>query len=274
MTLSELITLAYAEDLPLGDVTTDNLSVKTQMGDAQVIAKEDLVLAGREVFSSCIRHICPDAQVRWQFKDGDLVLAKQTMCWIKADLIQLLKAERVALNFLGHLCGIATLTRCFVQETRDTGCKILDTRKTTPLLRELEKSAVRAGGGVSHRRSLSEAVLIKENHIRAVGGIAPAVRSIRAAFHGKIEVECSDLKEVQEAVNLRVDRILLDNMDNEMTARARESIPATIEVEASGNMTLERIKSVAELGVDFISVGALTHSAPTADISMLFEWRR
>ena len=274
MTLSELITLAYAEDLPLGDVTTENLNVKMQMGDAQVVAKEDLVLAGREVFTACILHICPEAQIRWQFENGAFVLAKQTICWIKCDLIQLLKAERVALNFLGRLSGIATLTRCFVQEARDTGCKILDTRKTTPLLRDLEKAAVGAGGGHSHRSNLSAAVLIKENHIRAVGGISPAVRAIRAAHQGTIEVECTNLKEVREAVNLRVDRILLDNMDNETIAKAREMIPATIEVEASGNMTLERIKSVAELGMDFISVGALTHSAPTADISMIFEWRK
>lgn len=274
MTLDELISQAYAEDIPNGDLTTDNLNLKARPGDAQILAKEDLVLAGRDVFSKCIRHICPEAELRWQFKDGDLALNKQTLCWIKGDLLLLLKAERVALNFLGRLSGIATLTRCFVAETRDTNCKILDTRKTTPLLRDLEKAAVRAGGGVSHRRDLSQAVLVKENHLRAAGGMSNAIRAIRIHHDGKIEVECSNPQEVQEAVNLKVDRILLDNMDNELIRTSRERIPATIEVEASGNMNLQRISSVAKLGVDFISVGALTHSAPTADVSMIFEWSR
>lgn len=272
MNLSELITQAYAEDLPNGDLTTENLSLGKRIGDAQVIAKEDLVLAGREVFTKCILFICPEAEIRWQFEDGDFALEKQTLCWIKADLPLLLRAERVALNFLGHLSGIATLTRCFAQATRDTSCKILDTRKTTPLLRELEKAAVLAGGGTNHRRHLSDAILVKENHIRAMGGIGAAVRAIRKTYDGAIEVECTNLKEVSEAVNLAVERILLDNMNDDLIRQAREQIPATIEVEASGNMHLERISKVAHLGVDYISVGALTHSAPCADISMVFEW--
>lgn len=273
MTIAQLIAEAYEEDVPNGDLTTDNLQMKECLGDAHLVAKEDLVLSGRDIFEKCVRHLVKDAQLKWQFNDGDFILAKQNVCWIKGDLLKLLKAERVALNFLGHLSGIATLTRCFVQETRDTDCKILDTRKTTPLYRMLEKKAVKDGGGTNHRLNLSSAVLIKENHIRASGGLVRAVNSIRRGHQGPIEVECSTLEEVDAAVNAGVERILLDNMNNDVLQKARERIPSTIETEASGNMTLERIASVAKIGVDYISVGALTHSAPSADFSLLFEWQ-
>jgi nicotinate-nucleotide pyrophosphorylase (carboxylating) len=272
MDLNELIAQAYAEDLPHGDVTTEQLGLREQLGDARLVAKEDLVLAGRDVFTRCIAFRDADIELKWQFNDGDLVLKQQTVCWLKGNLLRLLTAERVALNFLGRLSGIATLTRCFVQETRGTKCKILDTRKTTPLLRSLEKAAVRAGGGHNHRQSLSDAILIKENHIRAAHGLSQAVRAIRTNTRAPIEVECLSLQDVEEAMKENVQRILLDNMTNEEMTKARALIPATIEVEASGNMTLERIREVAALGVDFISVGALTHSAPCADLSLLFEW--
>jgi nicotinate-nucleotide pyrophosphorylase (carboxylating) len=191
---------------------------------------------------------------------------------LRGDLIQLLKAERVALNFLGKLSGIATLTRCFVQETKGTSCKILDTRKTTPLWRELEKEAVRTGGGTNHRMNLSQAILVKENHVRAAGSMEKAIAAIRKKTSEPIEIECSTLKEVEIAVNERVNRILLDNMTTEQLREARAAVPRQIQVEASGNMRLERIREVAATGVDFISVGALTHSAPVADFSLLFEW--
>jgi nicotinate-nucleotide pyrophosphorylase (carboxylating) len=272
MKLSELIEQAYAEDLPHGDLTTDNLGIEERVGDARLVAKEDLVLAGRDVFEACMKFAAPGASLRWQFSNGDFVLAQQTVCWLRGDLLPILRAERVALNFLGRLSGIATLTRCFVAETRETDCKILDTRKTTPLLRALERQAVKAGGGLNHRANLSTAVLIKENHIRAAGSISKAVRAIRRKVDSPLEVECSNLEEVKSAVAENVDRILLDNMSDEDMALARKLIPASIEIEASGNMTLERIRAVAKLGVDFISVGALTHSAPCADFSLLFEW--
>lgn len=274
MKLSELIAEAYKEDIPKGDVTTESLGLETRWGDARVIAKEDLVVAGTQVFESCIRHIEPEAEIRWQFKDGDLALNKQNVCWIRGDLLKLLKAERTALNFMGKLSGIATLTRCFVQAAGQTECKILDTRKTTPLLRLLEKQAVRAGGGHNHRMGLSDAVLIKENHIRAAGGLAEAVRAIRSNIGLAIETECATLDEVKIAVKERVDRILLDNMSLETMREARSIIPRSIQVEASGNMTLDRVKDVAQIGIDFISVGALTHSAPCADYSMIFEWQK
>jgi nicotinate-nucleotide pyrophosphorylase (carboxylating) len=272
MTLKQMIAEAFAEDIPRGDVTTEGLGIPERIGDAKLVAKEDLVLAGRYVFEDCVRHVVPDMQFKWQFKDGDFILKGQIVCWLKGDLLKLLKAERVSLNFLGRLSGIASLTRCFVQEVQGTKCKILDTRKTTPLWRELEKEAVRAGGGTNHRMNLSAAILIKENHIRAAGGMSAAIQAIRKKTSEPIEVECSTLEEVQNALNERVQRILLDNMSTNDILKARQMIPASVSVEASGNMNLGRVKEVAKTGVDFISVGALTHSAPCADFSLLFEW--
>ncbi len=273
MTLRQLIELSYTEDLPTGDLTTDQLALGERSGEALLIAKEDLVLSGQEIFNECVHFWSPQTELRWQFQEGDFVLNKQTVCWIRGDLTSLLKAERVALNFLGRLSGIATLTRCFVQETRGTKCKILDTRKTTPLLREWEKAAVRAGGGGNHRMSLSASVLIKDNHIRAVGDLRSTVRAVRKNHIGDIEVECRTIDEVREAVGENVQRILLDNMSTEEMRAALTLIPASIQSEASGNMRLERISEVAALGIDFISVGALTHSAPCADFSLMFDWQ-
>lgn len=273
MTLSDLIQAALREDMPRGDLTTDSLALTPRFGQARLLAKEDLVLSGTLAFEQTMLWLEPNARVQWHFKEGDLVLKKQVLCHITGDLIQILKAERVALNFVGHLCGIATLTRCYVKEVEHTKTKILDTRKTLPGYRELEKRAVVHGGGVNHRYSLSEAVLIKDNHIHVAGGLSKAVQRIRQHTDEKLEVECSSLDEVKEAVEVKVDRILLDNMDNETTRKALDLIPDHIPVEASGNMTVGRVRSVAELGVDFISVGAITHSAPTADISLLFDWQ-
>lgn len=272
LSIDERIRLAFEEDIPAGDVTTDTIFSETKNGRARLIAKEDLVLSHRSLFERAVRHICPETTFKWEFADGDFALDKQTLCVMQGDLVKILKAERVSLNFLGHLCGIATLTRCFVNQIQHTGCKILDTRKTTPLYRDLEKAAVVHGGGQNHRMNLSDAILIKENHIRASGSIRSAVNKIKAETKLPIEVETTDLEEVKTAVQLKVSRILLDNMTNEQMAEALKLIPATVKTEASGNMTLERVKSVAELGVDFISVGALTHSAPNADLSLLFEW--
>ncbi len=267
-----MIRQSYAEDIPGADITTDNLGIKNVIGDAKLVAKEDMVLAGRAAFEACVKYIDPDMRLNWQFKDGDFVLNKQVICWLRGDLLKLLKAERVALNFLGRLSGIATLTRCFVQEVHGTRCKILDTRKTTPLWRALEKEAVRAGGGQNHRMHLSAAILIKENHIRAAGGVSKAIAAIRKNTSEPVEIECLSMDDVDQAVKSGVNRILLDNMTTEQTRAAKARIPASISVEASGNMRLERVREVAETGVDYISVGALTHSAPSADVSLLFEW--
>lgn len=272
MTLLELIRAAIREDMPTGDLTTESLALTPRPGRARLIAKEDLVLSGTMAFEQTVHMLEPGAKIKWHFEEGDKVLSKQIICTIQADLIQVLKAERVALNFLGHLSGIATYTSKFVAAVAGTRTKILDTRKTTPGYRELEKKAVLHGGGVNHRFNLSSAILIKDNHISIMNGIKPAIDRVRSHSNLPIEVEADSLQKVKEAVQMNVQRILLDNMNNEILGQALAMIPSNIETEASGNMSLERVRSVANLGVNFISVGALTHSAPVADISLLFDW--
>jgi nicotinate-nucleotide pyrophosphorylase (carboxylating) len=272
MTLLELIRAAIKEDMPTGDLTTESLALTPRQGRARLVAKEDLLLSGAPAFEQTIQMLEPNAKIKWHFEEGDRILNKQIICTIQGDLIQILKAERVALNFLGHLSGISTYTAKFVAAVAGTETKILDTRKTTPGYRELEKKAVVHGGGVNHRFNLSSAILIKDNHISLMGGINEAVARVRSHTAKPIEVEADSLQKVKEAVDLKVHRILLDNMNNETLARALELIPKGIQTEASGNMTLERVKSVALLGVHYISVGALTHSAPVADISLQFDW--
>ena len=272
MTLLDLIRAAIKEDMPFGDLTTESLALKPRPGRAKLIAKQDLVLSGTGAFEQTVATIDPSAKIKWHFEEGQSVLNQQIICTLQGDLIQILKAERVALNFLMHFSGIATLTREFVKKIEGTNCKILDTRKTMPGYRELEKRAVVHGGGVNHRLSLSSAILIKDNHIAVMGGITQAVERVRAHSKENIEVEASNLEQVDECVRLNVDRILLDNMSNEQMAQAVKMIPTQIETEASGNMNLNRVGDVAKLGVDFISVGLLTHSAPSADVSLKFEW--
>ncbi len=273
MNIFSLIEQAFQEDLPQGDATTDSLAVKTYPGSAKVIAKSDLILSGKDLFERSIKHMEPDAEIKWLFDEGKIVLAKQTICTIKGNLINIVKAERVALNFLGRLSGIATLTRRYVNEVRNTDTKILDTRKTTPLYRDLEKKAVRDGGGFNHRRDLSDQVMIKENHIRIAQSLDKAIEQVRSQTNKFMTVEAHSLEDVDICVQKNVNRILLDNMDIETLKVAREKIPTHIETEASGNMTLDRVGQVAKTGVDYISVGALTHSAPVADISMIFDWK-
>jgi nicotinate-nucleotide pyrophosphorylase (carboxylating) len=268
----EMIKSALNEDMPAGDITTESLAVRPQYSEAILKAKADIVLSGSTVFEQTIQFLEPNAKLKWMFEEGDLVFKGQNICSIEGDLIQVLKAERVALNFLGRLSGIATLTRHYVKAIEGTKTKILDTRKTTPLYRELEKRAVVHGGGTNHRFNLSDAIMIKDNHISIVGGITKAVERIRRHCDLAVEVEASTLEQIKECVALNVERILLDNMNNALLKEALKLIPDHIKTEASGNMTLDRVRSVAELGVDFISVGALTHSAPTADISLLFDW--
>lgn len=275
MKLSELIKFAAEEDQPRGDVTTDNLDLGDRKIKAKLIAKEDLVLSGQEAFAKSILEFDPSVEFKWYFNDGQTVLKGQAVCIVKGSANGLLKGERIALNFLGHLSGIATFTKIFVQKISHTKTKILDTRKTTPLLRELEKKAVRDGGAQNHRMNLSEYVMIKDNHIQACGGsITEAVQRIRKhQAHAPIEVECTNMEQVREACELKVKRVMLDNMNTEQIREALAIIPPWIETEASGNITLDRVKSVAELGVHFISIGALTHSAPNADFSLQFDWK-
>lgn len=281
MNLSDLIRAALKEDMPKGDLTTECLGLAPRFGQARLMAKQDLILSGTTPFEQTVEMLEPTSKVQWHFREGERVLNRQIICHITGDLIQVLKAERVALNFIGHLSGIATLTGHFVDRIAHTKTKILDTRKTTPGYRELEKRAVAHGGGQNHRFGLSDAILIKDNHIMVAGGLRQAVERIRENTQEKIEVECGTLEDVVEAIDLGVDRILLDNMDNDSLAMAMNLIETSarssgvrVLAEASGNMSLERVKSVAEVGVDFISVGALTHSAPTADVSLLFDWQQ
>lgn len=272
MDLHQLIRAAIHEDMPKGDVTTESLALKPRDGLARLRAKEDLVLSGTMPFEQTITTLEPNARVQWHFDEGARVLKDQILCTLEGDLIQILKAERVALNFLGHLSGIATYTRRFVDAVAGTKTRILDTRKTTPGFRELEKRAVVHGGGFNHRMNLSDAILIKDNHISVMGGLRPAVERTRLHSDLPIEIEARTLEEVREAATLPVRRVLLDNMSNETLSQALALLPPTIETEASGNMTLNRVGSVAALGVGFISVGALTHSAPVADVSLQFDW--
>lgn len=272
MTLFELIRAAIQEDMPMGDLTTESLALVPRAGRARLIAKQDMILSGAPAFEQTMLMLEPQVKIKWHFEEGETVLNKQIICTLQGDLIQILKAERVALNFLMHLSGIATLTHQFVKKVRHTSTKILDTRKTTPAYRDLEKKAVVHGGGMNHRLNLSSAILVKDNHITVMGGIPAAVGRIRSHSDAKIEVEARTLDEVKDCVSLKVNRILLDNMDNAKLKEALVLVPDEIQTEASGNMSLDRVGAVAELGVDFISVGALTHSAPSADVSLLFDW--
>lgn len=272
MTLLELIRAALKEDMPTGDLTTESLALKPRQGRAKLIAKQDMILSGSAVFEQTIHALEPSAKLKWHFEEGDRILNKQIVCTLQGDLIQILKAERVALNFLMHLSGIATLTGKFVEKVGKYGTTILDTRKTLPGYRDLEKKAVIHGGGQNHRASLSSAILVKDNHITVMGGITPAVERIRSHTSSFIEVEARTLDDVKECVSLNVNRILLDNMNDELLAQAVKLVPQTVQTEASGNMSLERVESVAKIGVNFISVGALTHSAPSADLSLMFDW--
>jgi nicotinate-nucleotide pyrophosphorylase (carboxylating) len=269
--LDDLIEKAIKEDMPQGDATTEALGLKEKTGRARLVAKEDLVLSGTDLFQRAMEKLDPSIEIKWLFRDGDFVLRGQGVASLYGNQVQMLKAERIALNFLGRLSGIATLTRCFVKEIEHTRCQLLDTRKTTPLYRALEKRAVVHGGGHNHRMNLSDAILIKENHQAMVGGLQAAVEKVRKFTKSPIEVEVRTLDEVKLAVKLGVERILLDNMNDEMLEMAVKLVPSSIKTEASGNMTLDRVRRVAEIGVDFISVGALTHSAPCADLSLLFD---
>ena len=192
MTLDELIRDAFAEDIPDGDLTTDSLGLTEKIGRAYLVAKADIKLSGQDIFTKCMRHLDSTVQLRWFFKDGDTVLRQQKVASLHGDLLKIIKAERVALNFLGHLSGIATLTHLYA--TAAAPVKILDTRKTLPGYRALEKRAVLDGGGLNHRMNLSDAVLIKENHIRLAGGITAAVQAIRKKTSTAIEVEVTSLK--------------------------------------------------------------------------------
>ena len=269
--VDRLIALALEEDLgSAGDVTSQALVPADQQGRAEFLAKEPLVLAGTDVVRRVFRAVDPSITVTFSVSDGASIRDRQVFGTVTGPLRAILIGERTALNFLQRLSGVATNTARTVQALEGTRLKVLDTRKTTPGWRVLEKAAVRAGGGTNHRFGLFDGVLIKDNHLAAVGSIGEAVRRARAAVHHlmKVEVEVVDLKGVDEALAAGADALLLDNMDTPTMKKAVEKIAGRAKTEASGGIKLERLPEIAGAGVDFVSMGALTHSSRGVDISL------
>lgn len=267
-TLERIVQAALAEDVGVGDVTTDATVPADAVGTAELLVKEPGVVCGLEVAEATFRALDPDVRFEALADDGDSVEPPAVVARITGSQRALLTGERVALNFVGRLSGIATLTRRYVDAVDGTGASVLDTRKTTPGLRGLEKHAVACGGGRNHRFGLDDAVLIKDNHLRAAGSLRAAVELVREATELPVEVECETLAQVGEALELGVDAILLDNMTPPQLRDAVALTRGRARLEASGGVTLETIRAIAETGVDEISVGALTHSARSLDVSL------
>jgi nicotinate-nucleotide pyrophosphorylase (carboxylating) len=267
-----IIDAALREDMPEGDITSESMIPGDARSEAIFLAKEDGVLAGLAIARRVFEKIDPAVEFTEKFEDGAAFRKSDILACVEGPTLALLKGERTALNFLQHLSGVAAATRSFVDAVAGTKAKILDTRKTTPGLRLLEKYAVKMGGGTNHRLSLSDMILIKDNHLRYVGSVAEAVRRARAAAKPgiRIEVEAADLAQVRDALAAGADMIMLDNMNLETMREAVTLAAGRVPLEASGNMSLDRVRAVAETGVDFISVGALTHSARAVDISLEF----
>jgi nicotinate-nucleotide pyrophosphorylase (carboxylating) len=261
---------ALVEDLGKGDLTTRLTVAKDIRARAQIAAKEPTIVAGLPLLHKVCAAVGGGIDVAEVVADGARVTVGDILAGLVGPAHRLLAAERVMLNFLQHLCGVATITNRFVTAVSGCGCRIVDTRKTIPGLRVLEKYAVRVGGGFNHRHGLDDGILIKNNHITAAGGVSAAVAAARAgAPHGlKIEVECSTLGEVGEALAAGTEIILLDNMAPDTIAEAVRRIAGRALTEASGGIGLDNVRAVAEAGVDIISIGALTHSAPAIDIHM------
>ena len=262
-----LVKRALEEDLGSGDITTDAILVQDDVATAVVTAKEALILCGLDIFRRVFLHLDSGAKFPGSAaKDGSEIAAQAEIIQVKAKTSALLKGERTALNIVQRLSGIATLTRKFVDTAKPV--TILDTRKTTPGLRIFEKYAVHCGGGTNHRFGLFDAVLIKDNHIKIAGGITIAINRVRNQYSGRIEVETTNLDEVREALKMDADVIMLDNMAPETVKKAVALIDGKSKIEVSGSMGLEQLSQFSRLGVDYISVGALTHSARAVDISM------
>jgi nicotinate-nucleotide pyrophosphorylase (carboxylating) len=270
----ELVARALLEDLGSGDVTAEAVVPEDATGRATITQKEPGVLFGLDVAAEVFRQTEAGALERQSNEADWLDDVPVTVATIAGPAHALLAAERTALNFLCHLSGVATLTAMFVDRVELTGARVLDTRKTIPGLRALEKAAVAAGGGTNHRVGLYDAILIKENHAAIAGGVGEAVRKARATKPDlPVEVECRDLDEVREAMDAGADRLLLDNMDP-IELREAVSVRGSAErpeLEASGGVTLVNVREIAETGVDYVSVGALTHSAPALDLSMIID---
>ncbi len=273
--IREVVNTALKEDIGSGDITSNTLIHKGQTGEGVIFAKEEGILAGIQIAKEVYKQVDPGISFTFLKRDGEKVKPKEKVARIKGKLRSILSGERTALNFLQSLSGIATLTSEFVKKTRGTKAQILDTRKTAPGLRILEKYAVRQGGGKNHRMGLYDMILIKDNHIQAAGGISSAIaRAVRMKTGLKIEIETRNLKELKEALNFKVDRIMLDNFKVKELRKAVKLIRSKnkkAEIEASGNVNLRNVRKIASSGVDFISVGALTHSAKAMDFSLLLK---
>ncbi len=271
--LQALIDLALSEDLGAGDLTSEALFSTTARGRGWLVARQDLVVSGLAIAGAVFARLDPDCRLQQARPEGSRVRRGRRLAEVRGPLLALLAGERTALNFVQRLSGIATTTRCYVEALRGTGCTLLDTRKTTPGWRAIEKAAVRAGGGHNHRIGLFDGVMIKDNHIRAAGAVGRAVQRARrrAPPTVRIEVECSNLRQVRAAVRAGADIIMLDNMTPERMRRAVAVIDGRALTEASGGLDLDTVRSAAEAGVDFVSIGALTHSAPAADVALDLE---
>jgi nicotinate-nucleotide pyrophosphorylase (carboxylating) len=274
--VSRAVADALAEDLgQVGDITTAATVSSRAQAEAALAARGGGVIAGLEVAATAFRALDPDVRFEALARDGEAVQAGTTVALVTGRARALLTAERVALNFLCHMSGIATLTARYVERIRGTAARIVDTRKTTPGLRAFEKYAVRCGGGHNHRSGLYDAILIKDNHIVAAGGISAAIAAARAhAGHtAKLEVEVTSLAELEEAMGHSIDAVLLDNMSFDLLREAVRFVGGRVVTEASGGVNLDTVRAIAETGVDLISVGALTHSAPILDLGLDFETR-
>ena len=266
----ELIRLALQEDITSEDVSTNAVMPTAQQGTVDLIAKEDGIMAGLDVYARVFTLLDPATVVTFQVKDGDRVKPGDLIGTVTGDIRVLLSGERVALNYLQRMSGIATYTRQVADLLEGSGVTLLDTRKTTPNCRIFEKYAVRVGGGCNHRYNLSDGVLLKDNHIGAAGSITNAIQMAKAyaPFVRKIEIEVETLEQVKEAVDAGADIIMLDNMTPDTMRQAVELIDGRAQTECSGNITKENIARIRKIGVDFVSSGALTHSAPILDMSM------
>lgn len=269
LVIDKIIRESLIEDAPSGDITTNAIVDENSISTVELLCKEEGVIAGLEIYKR-VFDILEDVQVKMYKKDGDKVYPKEKIAFLKGSTRNILLGERTALNLLQRMSGIATLTNKFVKEIEHTKTKLLDTRKTTPNLRILEKYSVKVGGGYNHRFNLSDGIMLKDNHIEAAGGIKNAVESARknSSFVRKIEVETESIEMVKQALEAQADIIMLDNMNLDLAKEAVEIISKRALIEFSGNVELNNIRQIAEIGVDYISVGALTHSAKILDLSM------
>lgn len=268
--IDDYILNALKEDITSEDVTTNAVMRESKQGKADLICKEDGIICGLTVFQRVFELLDETSKFTTTFQDGDSVKKGDLLGVITGDIRALLSGERTALNYMQRMSGIATFTRQFVVELEGYKTKLLDTRKTTPNMRPFEKYAVKVGGGCNHRYNLSDGVLIKDNHIGAAGSVKKAIEMAKeyAPFVRKIEVEVENLEMLQEALDAGADIIMLDNMDNQTMKKAVQMVGDQAQTECSGNVTKERLKEIAEIGVDYVSSGALTHSAPIMDISL------